>query len=271
MQTINLNDNTSIPILGFGTWELPGENARKPVEIALKTGYRAIDTATIYQNHEVIGEEIEQSGIKREELFLTSKLWRDDMRAEDVEMAAEIALEELKMKYLDLYLIHWPNKAVDMNKTLEEMGKLKDKGLIKAIGVSNFTIHQLEEALKSGVEITNHQVELHPSFNQKEMVEWCKAHKISVTAYSPLGQGKDLKIEILKKLAIKYKVNEAEVILAWIRQKGIIAIPRSSDEKHITDNFASLSLTLDGHEMEMIDNVAQEKRIVRPSFAEFED
>ena len=271
MQTIKLNDETNIPVLGFGTWELPGENAREPVEMALKAGYRHIDTATIYKNHEVIGEVLASSGIDRKELFITTKLWRDDMKAEDVEMAVEIALEELKIPYIDLYLIHWPNKNVDMNKTLEEMGKLKQNGLIKSIGVSNFTIRQLEAVLETGIEICNHQVELHPSFNQKEMIDWCRAHKISVTAYSPIGQGRDLKIEVIKKLASKYKVNEAEVILTWLRQKEIIAIPRSSDEKHITDNFASLNLTLDAHEIEVIDGVTQEKRIVRPPFAEFED
>ncbi|MCL4384126.1 aldo/keto reductase [Patescibacteria group bacterium] len=269
MKRIYLNEQASIPILGFGTWQLAGEAARKPLEVALSVGYRHFDTAAAYDNHEVLGEVLKRSGLKREELFVTSKIWRDDLKARDVVAACEEALEELQMPYIDLYLIHWPNREIPIGETLEAMGKLKEDGLIKAIGVSNFTIRHLEEAMKTGIEISNNQVELHPSFNQNELESYCDRHHISLTAYSPVGQGQDLKLPKVQTLAKKYSRSESEIILAWLRQKNIIAIPRSKDPDHILENFKSLDFDLETADLQLMEDIPQERRMINPSFAEF--
>lgn len=271
MQKISLNKQVSIPILGFGTWQLPNEKARQPVEMALEAGFRHIDTAAVYDNHQVIGEVLKHSGLKREELFITSKVWREDLRQRSLIEAAQAALETLQTPYLDLYLIHWPNKEIPIAETLETMQNLKEKGLIKAIGVSNFTVHHLEKALEVGVEITNNQVELHPSFNQRNLKNWCQEHNIQVTAYSPIGQGKDLKLPTIVALAKKYGASESQVILAWMRQNNIIAIPRSSDLEHIKENFESQKLELKPEDQELMDQIPQQERMLNPPFAEFED
>lgn len=271
MKRIYLNDQTSIPVIGFGTWQLPNEEVRKPLETALSVGYRHIDTAAAYDNHEVIGEVLRQSRLRREELFITTKLWRDDLKAQEVTRACQEALEELKLPYIDLYLIHWPNREVPIGETLEALGKLKEAGLIKAIGVSNFTIRHLEEAMKVQIEITNNQVELHPSFNQNELETFCDRNHISLTAYSPIGQGKDLKIPMIQALARKYDRGESEIILAWLRQKNIIAIPRSKEPDHILENFKSLDFDLTTADLQLMEDIPQENRLISPTWNEFED
>lgn len=271
MKNIKLNQITEIPILGFGTWQLEGEKVVKPLELALETGYRHIDMAFIYGNQKQIGKVLKENKILRKDLFITSKLWHDYMGKNEVRPALEKTLDELRTEYLDLYLIHWPNKAVSMTDTLEEFGKLKDEGRIKAIGVSNFTIRHLEEALATGIEITNNQVELHPTFNQKELRKFCEQHNISVTAYSPIGQGKDLSEKIVIDLAKKYQTSESGVILAWLRQRNIVAIPRSSDEKHIQENWDSLKVELNQDDCELMETIEQKPRLVNPGLGEFGD
>lgn len=271
MQHLNLNSQTAIPILGFGTWKLAGEQARIPVEEALKIGFRQIDTAEVYENHGVIGEVLKNCGIKREELFITSKVWRDDLKADDLKNACKRALMELKLHYLDLYLIHWPNKNIPMEETLEAMAELKYEGLIKAIGVSNFTINHLKEALKTGVEIANNQVECHPTFNQMELKKFCDENGIVLTAYSPIGQGQDLNLDIVRQLAAKYNAFGSQIILAWHRQRGIVALPRSAEKAHIWENWNSQEITLDDSDMELMNLIPQQKRMLNPPFAEFGD
>lgn len=261
----------NIPILGFGTWQLQGDKVSKAVAIALEVGYRHIDTAYIYGNQNEIGRVIRESGINREDLFITSKLWHDYMEKDQVRPALENTLDELRMEYVDLYLIHWPNREVAMADTLGEMAKLKDLGRVRAIGVSNFTINHLKEALATGVEIANNQVELHPTFNQRELRQFCKEKNISVTAYSPIGQGKDLEEKIIVDLAQKYKTTRSGVVLAWLRQNGIIAVPRSNSEDHIRENWESLKVELEEKDLELMETIEQKPRQVNPGFAEFEE
>src|SRR5260221_2711941 len=192
MKEFKLSTKTSIPALGLGTWLLTGRDCIDGVEAALEIGYRHIDTADMYGNHYEVRKGIEQSGIKREEIFITSKVWRDNLHYNDLIETCKRNLEELNIAYLDLYLMHWPNRKIPLKETFDAFEFLKAEGLIKACGVSNCNIHHLSDIMKNGYTIVNNQVEFHPALNQKELKEFCDKNNIVITAYSPLGHGRDL-------------------------------------------------------------------------------
>ncbi len=270
MKTITLNSKTNIPILGFGTWQLTGNICFLAVGAALKIGYRHLDTAWRYDNHTEIGKAIKQSGLKREQLFITSKLWLPDLVNYKVTDQLQKSLAQLQINYLDLYLIHWPDRNLSMERILLEMKKLKTKGLIRAIGVSNFTIHHLQDALKTGVEIVDNQVEFHPSLNQKKLKDFCDQHQIALTAYSPIAQGQDLKLPLIKKLASKYGKSESQIILNWLISKGMAAIPRASNPIHIADNYRTTEWQLSTKDITLIDKLNTNNRIINPPFSDFD-
>ncbi|MEO8637473.1 MAG: aldo/keto reductase [Candidatus Taylorbacteria bacterium] len=267
---LTLNDNLTIPILGFGTWELLGAKAKMAVLTALEVGYRHVDTADAYENHKEVGLAIKESRVPREELFITSKLWRDEFEKGKVKGACQRALKELGLDYLDLYLLHWPNKDVPIGETLEAMRELVEVGLVRSIGVSNFTIHHLEDVIATGISVALNQVEFHPSLYQKELEEFCGKHAIAVTAYSPMARGADLKIPTIVDIAKKYKKSASQIILNWTMQKGIVVIPKASNPIHIRDNFASLEFDLAPEDCALIDNLHMNRRIVLPDFNEFD-
>lgn len=278
VKTKKLNEMAEIPLLGFGTWQLKGNNCSNSVAHALKTGYRHIDTADYYQNHEDVGKAIQSSGIPRDQIFLTTKIWRTDLKPEDVEKNTKRFLDELQTDYIDLLLIHWPNNDLSILETLKAMKKLKTDRKINSIGVSNFTIKLLKNLFKNSKEIIdkdlsidNNQIELHPSLQQKDLVEYCFKNDITVTAYSPLGRGKDLDVDEIKEIANAHDCNESQVILAWMRQSGIIAIPKSGDPVHIDDNFHSLEIKLEKDELKIMNGLDRENRLINPSFALFSD
>lgn len=270
MKNLQLNEESNIPILGFGTWQLEGEQCEKSVSTALETGYRHIDTAEMYQNQKEIAKAVKDSGIKREDLFITSKVWRDNLKKEDLINACKKTLEELNTDYLDLYLIHWPNRDIPIEESLESMQELYEENLIRAIGVSNFTINHLKDALKTGALITNNQVEFHPSLYQKELLEFSKANGIHLTAYSPIAQGDDLALDTIKQIAEKYNKTESQIALAWLLKKNIIAIPRSSNEKHIRENFLAKDIELTDEDEQKIDDINENKRLINPPFGDFD-
>ncbi len=257
-----------IPSLGFGTWQLTGPICTQSVSKALEIGYRHIDTADIYQNHQEVGAAITQSGIKREDIFLTSKVWRQSLAPEKVIDDCDRFLQELNTDYLDLLLIHWPNRSVPITDTLTAMQTLKSDGKVKHIGVSNFTKELLTE-IPTDIEIFNHQFEFHPSLQQSELIDYCFQRGISVSAYSPLGQGEDLALPEVKEIAKSHNVGPAEVILAWILQRGLIAIVRSSNPQHIEANWQSQNLKLTSEEIELLNGLDQNNRTVSPGFAPF--
>jgi len=267
VKTLKLNDKIEIPILGLGTWQLKDQGA---IEHALEVGYRLIDTADIYNTHIKVGRAVKNSKIPREDLFLTTKIWYNSLNRKAVEETGKRFLDELQTPYIDLLLIHWPNPAVPIRETLEAMNSLKEQGVTHAIGVSNFEGRRLEEALKTGVEITNNQVELHPSFNQRKLKSFCDAHKIVVTAYSPIARGQDLNLEEIKTLAKKYAKTPSQIILNWIAQQDIVAIPKAATHKHIEENFNSLDFNLSKEDRELINQVPQEPRLINPGFADFD-
>lgn len=259
-----------IPSLGFGTWNLGGEVCYKAVSSALEIGYRHIDTADRYENHREVGKAINNFGIKRNDFFLTTKTFYDELTHDKVLANGQRFLEELKIDYIDLLLIHWPNKAVPIEETLGAMQELKDKGITKHIGVSNFTIHHLEDALKTGVDLYNNQVELHPSFNQKELVDFCDSNNIKVTAYSPLGMGEELHNESVLELSKKYSVSPAQVILNWIMGRGIAAIPKSTNPENIRANFNSLNWKMEDEDIALMNQIPQKPRLLSPDWNEFD-
>jgi diketogulonate reductase-like aldo/keto reductase len=232
--TIKLNNNTSIPLIGFGTWQITGQDAYDAVSDALHAGYRHIDTAMIYHNEEEVGRAIADSGIAREELFITTKLWNDDHA--DVQAAFDLSLQKLGLDYVDLYLMHWP--VATRREAYKVMEAIYKSGGAKAIGVSNFTEQHLAELLMHAeiVPVVN-QVEFNPFLNQKELKDMCADKNIVIEAYSPLTHANKLDDEKLKIVAAKYKKTPAQILLRWAIQQDVVVIPKSSNPGRIAQNF----------------------------------
>ncbi len=270
MQTLSLNDGVQIPTVGFGTWKLTGLVCQRAVQKALKVGYRHIDTADIYGNHRDISKILQESGVRRDELFITTKVWHDKLRTRDVFESVKRFQDELRTTYFDLLLIHWPNHTIPVKETLTAFEQLKQDHLIRSYGVSNFTIHHLQDVLQAGFRPTVNQVEFHPSLNQRDLKNFCDQNNIAITAYSPLGQGFDIKLPVVRELAYKYNTTPSQVILNWLIQKNIIVIPKSSSAFHIEDNFKANSWHLDPADAELIERVRDNRRLVDQEFGEFE-
>lgn len=242
--TFKLNNGYEIPCVGFGTWQTPeGETAVMAVREAIKAGYRHIDTAACYENEVGVGQGIKVSGIEREKLFVTSKVW-NTQRGYDKTMAAfEKTLSDLGLDYLDLYLIHWPASSTQFENweeinldTWRAMRELYKAGRIKAIGVSNFLPHHLEALMKTDVPPMVNQIEYHPGLMQTETVKYCKEHNILVEAWSPLGTGRMLSDERLKSIAEKYGKSVAQLCIRWCLQNGILPLPKSVTPSRIIEN-----------------------------------
>ncbi|HIH37501.1 aldo/keto reductase [Candidatus Woesearchaeota archaeon] len=268
METIKLSSGYSIPILGLGTWQLKGQRCTEIVKNAIEEGYTHIDTAWIYENQEEIAPAIAEH--ERKKLFITSKLWRDQLSYSDVLEQCDETLSQLGIDYLDLYLIHWPNKDIPMEETFNALAKLATDGKVKSIGVSNFTITHLKKALGiSKIPITMNQVEYHPYLNQEDLLAYCNDNNITLTAYSPLGRGIVLKDRVILAIAERKKKTPAQVALRWLIQKGIIVIPKTTREERLPENLLALDITLTAEEMKQIDTLNRNERIVHPGFAEF--
>lgn len=268
--TTILNNGHTVPLLGFGTWQVQGTSGQAAIQTALEVGYRHIDTAEMYQNHTIVGAAIKASAIPREELFITSKLGLSQRSSSEVVQATTQYLEELQLTYLDLLLIHWPDSTSNLNETLAGLQQVQEQGLVNSIGVSNFSINHLEQVTDLGVKIQMNQVEIHPTLPQDELVEYCQRHEIHVTAYCPLGRTEDLQQPIIKEIAAKKNTNAASVIVRWLMQQQIITIPKASSREHIQANFAALSIMLTPEEMALIDTIEPtNNRLVHPDFAEF--
>src|SRR5690606_10509201 len=269
MKTFKLG-NSEIPALGLGTWQLTGPTCIKAVELALEIGYRHIDTAHIYGNHKEIRKGILASNVKREEIFITSKLWRTELRKPDALNACYRALDELGIEYLDLYLIHWPDRKVLIKPTLEALTELKENGSIKEWGVSNFTTHHLQDIIDLGYTPANNQVELHTYLIQKNLKRFCDENTISITAYTPIGQGEDLRLPLIQELPKTYSKSPSQIILNWIISKNMVAIPKASTKEHLEDNFKALGWELETEDILKIDELNADNRVVVPPFSDFD-
>jgi len=265
---ISLKNGKKIPALGLGTWELTEKTCENAVKTALELGYNHIDTAEVYNNQKEIGNAI--NSFERKKFFLTSKVWHGNLKHDSVLKACDSTLKDLQTDYLDLYLIHWPNRKIPVKETLSAMKSLADSGKIKSIGVSNFTIAHIEEALNfAEIPIVNNQVEFHPYLFQKELLEYCNGKKIVLTAYSPLGRRKLLNDKTIVEIAENCGKSPAQICLNWILQKGCIAIPKASSKEHLLENLKVFDFNLSKEDCEKIDLLNKNKRFVDFWFAEF--
>ena len=264
--TVALANGVKMPWLGLGVFQVEdGETTISSVRTAIKNGYRSIDTAAIYDNETGVGigikEGIELAGITREDLFITSKVWNADLGYEETLKAFEVSLEKLGLDYLDLYLIHWPKEG-KYKDAWRAMERLYKEGKIKAIGVSNFQIHHLEDLWEAAeVKPMINQVELHPRLTQKELIKYCQERNIQMQAWSPLMQGQLLENEELKEIAAKYNKSVAQVIIRWDLQNKIITIPKSIKEHRIIENSNVFDFELTKEEMAKIDALDQHHRV----------
>lgn len=261
-----LNDGTYIPQIGFGTWQLEKQTCVEAVKVALETGYRHFDTAYAYYNEKEVREGV--GNFPREELWITTKLWREFHHPKLVEKACDLSLNSLRYDYIDLYLMHWPEKE-NFLEILYQMQKLKEKGKVRSIGICNATIHHIKDILHQGLFISMNQIEFHPFLNQAELLWFCQEKKIGVTAYSPLAQGKTNRNETLQKLSRVYRKTPAQISLRWLLQKGLIVIPRSSKKSRIQENFDITDFELSKEDMQKIEKIPTQGRIVNPEFNEF--
>lgn len=260
---VTLNNGVDIPALGFGVWQMEDlKECENAVIKAIQTGYRMIDTAAIYQNETAVGTAVKNSGIDRDELFITSKVWVQDHGYEKAKSAFQRTLNRLQMDYLDMYLIHWPyGDFLGTWKALEELYK---EGKIKAIGVCNFTVEKLEELkANSTVLPVINQIELHPVFQQKELQVYDRENNIITQPWSPLGNGNAnlLSNAELKAIAEKYNKTVAQVILRWHLQEGFVVIPKSVTPSRIEENFNVFDFELTADEMNVVRSLDTGKRL----------
>lgn len=257
-RTLELNTGASIPTVGLGTWDLAGR-AEAPVRIALEAGYRHIDTATIYDTETEIGRAIKDSDVPREEIFITTKLWREYTGAEAAARELEKSLERLDMDYVDLYLIHWPNTdpedgAAIREATWEGMEAVFNDGKAKAIGVSNYDrAHLVEMEMYANIPPAVDQIEMHPLHIPDETIAYCHEHGIVVVDYAPLARTQLFEDETLMRIAKKHKRTPAQILLRWGLQEGHVVIPKSHQKAHIIENFALFDFELTKQEMQALE------------------
>lgn len=301
MRTLDFNNDDKMPALGLGTWKSDPGDVEKAVITALKAGYRHIDCAHSYGNEKEVGKGIRkvlsEGKLKRGELWITSKLWNDAHKKEDVIPALKESLKDLQLDYLDLYLIHWPVvqksgvklakkpedfiplEMVPIMETWNEMEKAVDMGLVKHIGVSNFNKEMLLNLIEHArIKPEMLQVELHPYLPQKELLEFCRLHHVHVTSYSPLGSGdrpkqmkKDnepvlLENDEVQRIAEKHGVSNGQILISWALHRGTAVIPKSTNEKHILENLKAADIQLDEKDMNSLDSFPRNYRFVDGSF-----
>jgi diketogulonate reductase-like aldo/keto reductase len=261
--TTVLNNGVKMPWLGLGVWKVAeGEEVERTVKAALHVGYRSIDTAAIYGNEEGVGRAIKESGVPREELFITTKVWNSAQGYDSTLNAFEESRRKLGLDYLDLYLVHWPvqGKYKDTWKALE---KLYRDGVVKAIGVSNFHVHHLEDLLtEAEIVPAVNQVEYHPRLAQRELLQFCRDKGIQLEAWSPLMQGGELLTHpTILEIGRKYGKSAAQVILRWDLQNGVVTIPKSTNEARIAENADLFDFELSADDMAAIDALNEDRRV----------
>lgn len=259
---VKLNNGVEMPWLGLGVFRSEeGTEVENAVLAALSNGYRSIDTAAIYHNEKGVGKAIKASGIQREEIFLTTKVWNSDQGYQSTFEAFNQSIEKLETDYIDLYLIHWPKgkKSVDTWKAMEELYK---RGKIRAIGVSNFLVHHLEDFLpECNISPMVNQVEFHPELIQPDLLEYCKNKGIQMEAWSPIMKGAVTRIPLFLDLAAKYGKTPVQMVLRWDIQKGVVTIPKSVKPERIISNAAIFDFEINSDDMRKIDGLNKNNRI----------
>jgi methylglyoxal/glyoxal reductase len=261
--TVKLNNGIPIPRIGFGVYQiLPGKITTNAVKYALKVGYRHIDTAKIYGNESDVGKAIGESDLRREDVFVTTKVWNSDQGYDSTLKAFEGSLKRLGLSYVDLYLIHWPveKKIIETWKAMTQLLK-NDK--VRAVGVSNYSVNELNETIQnSDIIPAINQVEFHPFLYHKELLEFCKKNSIQVEAYSPLTRGKRLKDPDLIEMAKKYNKTSAQILVRWSLQHDLVVIPKSSHEERILENSQVFDYNIDQKDMSVLDSLNENLRTV---------
>ncbi|EPE63186.1 glyoxal reductase [Exiguobacterium sp. S17] len=264
MEWTTLNNDVKLPMLGLGVYKVEdGTVTVDTVKAALDAGYRLIDTAAIYQNEESVGQAIRESSVKREDIFVTTKLWNEFHGYDEALQAFQDSLDRLGLDYVDLFLIHWPmprfGKFVETYKALEQ---LYEEGKVRAIGVSNFEIQHLEQIIQScSIVPAVNQVEIHPYLSQKELIAYCKRYDIQIQAWSPLMKGREaLDDATIVDIASKYGKSPAQVILRWHLQNGVAVIPKSVTPSRIRENIQVFDFTLTKEDMAAIDGLNRNER-----------
>lgn len=256
--TVKLNNGNYIPSIGFGTSLIEGDECIKVIKTAIESGYRHIDTAAAYKNEIEIGKAIKMSNIKREELFITSKVWKDSMGYEKTLKSFDNTLKNLNLEYVDLFLIHWPNnndKKLNVE-TWKALEKIYKEGRAKSIGVSNFLKKHLEIILdNSDIVPAVNQIEFHPGLVRKETIEFCKKKNIVIEAWAPLGKGKMLNNEILINMAQKYNKSVAQCCLKWCLQNEVIPLPKSGNKERMKQNLNLYDFEISKEDMNIINNM----------------
>ena len=261
--TFTLSNGYKIPCIGFGTWQTPeGETAVNSVKEAINAGYKHIDTAAVYGNEKSIGKAIKESGINRNELFITSKVWNKDRGYKTTLAAFEKTINDLQLDYLDLYLIHWPasvNKFKDWDninlETWKAMTELYKAGKIKSIGVSNFMPHHLKSLMETEIKPMINQIEFHVGFMQEETFKYCNDNNILVEAWSPLGTGKMLNNDTLKTIASKYNKSAAQLCIRWCLQNNTLPLPKSITASRIKENTEIFDFVINDEDMKTINDM----------------
>ncbi|HKK53434.1 MAG TPA: aldo/keto reductase [Myxococcota bacterium] len=259
----------SIPGLGLGTWQLQGEVCAERVADALAIGYRHLDTAQAYENHAEVGRGLRASGIERDEVFLTTKLWRDNLEREAVFSSMEASLRELDTDYVDLLLVHWPHEAVDLEETLDAMRDLQARDRVRHLGVSNFTQSQVEEAAEIAP-IVCEQAEYHPLLSQDPLLASLRARDMAFVAYSPLAHGRVFDQTVISEIARAHERSEAQIALRWLlQQPSVCAIPKAAQRDHLEEDFRVFDFMLEEEEMDRLHELADRasERVIDPDFA----
>ena len=267
--TIRAN-GANIPAIGLGTYRMTGETCARAVTAALDAGYRHIDTARMYDNEADVGEGLRASGLPRDDIFVTTKVWTDDIGGADLERAAEDSLKRLKLDAVDLLLIHWPNASIPLRDSIAALCRAKARGLARHIGVSNFPVALLDEAVALASEpLSANQCEYHPRLDQTKVLAACRKHGIAFTSYCPLGRGDLTREPAVETIAERVGRTPSQVILRWhVQQPGVVAIPKSATPAHIAQNIAVFDFTLSPEDMAALSAMQRpDGRLVRPGFA----
>lgn len=260
IEKLTLNDGNKLPKLGFGTYKATEQEGVESVKFALENGYRLLDTAAKYENETAVGKGIKESGVDRKEIFLTTKVWRENLGYDKAKKACEDSLQKLQLDYIDLYLIHWPANTKNFDnwqevnaETWRALEDLQQEGKVKSIGVSNFWVEHLEALLENAKVVPAvNQLEFHPGYWQKDVTEFCKKHNIVVEAWSPLARGKVFGNELLQSIADHHQKSVSQITLRWIIQMGAVPIPKSTTKERILENLEVFDFQLDDEEVEKI-------------------